>query len=104
MHEMAYCTIPNYPFMAGQTSFVWGTEENEATATIHPNPTTGLVTITGKDLKQAEVLSTLGQHVAIAQGKGETLQIDIANLPTGIYFVRVTDEDGRKCIRKVVKE
>ena len=101
-----YCTIPNYPLRLGQTSFDWGIEDNEATtfATLHPNPTNGLVTITGKDLTQAEVLNALGQQVATAQGKGKTLHIDIANLPTGVYFVRVTDEEGRKCVRKVVKE
>ena len=106
LYGTAFCTIPDYPLMAGQTSLDWGLEDTEATAfaTIHPNPTTGLVTITGKALKQAEVLNTLGQCVATAQGKGEMLQIDIANLPTGIYFVRVTDEEGRKCVRKVVKE
>ena len=106
LHEMAYCTIPNYPLRVGQTSFEWEVDENEALAfaTIHPNPTTGLVTITGKNLKQAEVLNTLGQCVATTQGQGETLQINIANLPTGIYFVRVSDEEGRKCVRKVVKE
>ena len=76
----------------------------QAFATIYPNPTTGLVTITGKDLKQAEVLNMLGQQVATATGQGETLHIDIANLPTGVYFVLVTDEEGRKCVRKVVKE
>ena len=32
------------------------------------------------------------------------MQIDIANLPTGIYFVNITDSEGRKCVRKVVKE
>lgn len=72
--------------------------------TIHPNPTNGLVTITGKDLKQAEVINTLGQRVAKVQGEGETLQIDIANLPAGVYFVNVTDGEGKKCVRKVVKE
>ena len=103
---MAYCTIPNYPLRLGQTSFDWGIEDNEATtfATLHPNPTNGLVTITGKDLTQAEVLNALGQQVATAQGKGKTLHIDIANLPTGVYFVRITDEEGRTCVRKVVKE
>jgi len=102
----AYCTIPNYPLRIGQTSLDWGTEETDATAfaNLHPNPTSGQVTITGKDLTQAEVLNTLGQCVATTQGQGETLQINIANLPTGIYFVRVTDEEGRKCVRKVVKE
>ena len=104
--RMAYCTIPNYPLRAGQTSLTDDIEENEATAfaTIHPNPTIGIVTITGLNLKQAEVFNVLGQSVAKVQGQGETLQIDIANLPTGVYFVNVTDEEGRKCVRKVVKE
>ena len=103
--RMAYCTIPNYPLRAGQTSLVTGIDEPEATAfaTVHPNPTNGLFTVTGKALKAAEVLNALGQRVATATGKGETMQIDIANLPAGVYFVRVTDEEGKKCVRKVVK-
>ena len=102
----AYCTIPNYPLRWGQTSFDWGVDENEATAfaTVHPNPTTGLVAINGKELRIAEVFNPLGQRVATAKGGGETLQIDISHLPAGVYFVSVTDEDGRKCVCKVVKE
>ena len=104
--ESCYCTIPNYPLRWGQTSLETGFEENGATAfaTIYPNPTTDLIIITGTDLKQAEVVNALGQRVAKVQGKGETLQIDIANLPAGVYFVSITDEEGRKCVRKVVKE
>ena len=103
--RMAYCTIPNYPFRAGQTSLT-GVEENESTsfATLHPNPTTGLVTITGKDLNQAEVLNMLGQRVAMATGEGERLTVDLNGLPAGVYFVNVTDKEGKKCVRKVVKE
>lgn len=106
VYRWAYCTIPNYPLRIGQTSFDWGVEDYEASAfaNIHPNPTTGLVTIIGKDLRQVEVFNMIGQQVATAQGKGETLHIDIAELPAGVYFVRVTDEEGRKCVRKVVKE
>ena len=106
LHRWAYCTVPNYPLRIGQTSFDWGVEENDATAfaTLHPNPTTGLLSITGKDLRQVEVFNMIGQQVATAQGMGETLHIDISELPAGVYFVRVTDEEGRKCVRKVVKE
>ena len=101
-----YCTIPNYPLRWGQTSLNAGFEETEATAfaNIFPNPAKNSFTITGKDLKFAEAVNTLGQRVATAKGQGETLQIDIAHLPTGIYFINVTDEEGRKCVRKVVKE
>lgn len=71
---------------------------------IVPNPTMSTVTITGQDLKSAEVFNTLGQHVATATGRGEQLQINLSSLPAGVYFVNVTDSEGRKCVRKVVKE
>lgn len=72
--------------------------------TVYPNPTNGMVTITGLNLRQAEVVNTLGQRVAIVHGEGNQLSINISNLPAGIYFVNITDEEGRKCVRKVVKE
>ena len=106
LHDIAFCTIPNYPLKWGQTSIHTNVGENLAWffSTLYPNPTSGLVTINGADLKQAEAFNTLGQRVATATGEGETLHIDLSGLPAGIYFVNVTDKDGRKCVRKVVKE
>ena len=104
--QTCYCAIPNYPLHWGQTSLTDDLAENESAvfATVYPNPTNGRIAISGPTLKQAEVLNALGQRVAKVQGKGETLQIDIAKLPAGVYFVNITDEEGRKCVRKVVKE
>ena len=105
VRSMAFCTIPNYPLRWGQTSLT-GVEENHtsnAFATLHPNPTSGILTVTGENLRQAEVLNTLGQKVLGARGQGNELRIDMAALPAGVYFVTVTDEEGRKCVRKAVK-
>lgn len=104
--RIAFCTIPDYPLRWGQTSLTDGIRDNEATAfaIIHPNPTAGQVTITGKDLKQSEVFNMLGQRVATAQGEGEQMTVNISALPAGVYFVNVTDGEGRKCVKKVVKE
>lgn len=104
--KMAYCTIPNYPLAWGQTSMtsIGENEEAPSFATLHPNPTTGLVAITGANLKAAEVHTILGQRVATAIGRGEQLQINLSSLPAGVYLVNVTDSEGRKCVRKVVKE
>ena len=101
-----FCSIPNHPLHWGQTSLTEDIEELRETsfATLHPNPTNGQVTITGQDLKTAEVFNALGQHLATAQDKGERLTVDISNLPAGVYFVNITDGEGRKCVRKVVKE
>jgi len=104
--DMGYCTLPNQPIKWGQTELL-AIKENDysiAFATLHPNPTTGLVTIAGENLRQAEVLNMLGQQVLSVQGEGNELRIDMAALPAGVYFVNVTDDEGRKCVRKVVKE
>lgn len=82
-------------------------EESSTTqeiCTLHPNPTTGQISISGTNLKQAKVINTLGQCVAIAKGEGEQLSVDLSTLPAGVYFVNITDGEGRKCVKKVVKE
>lgn len=102
----AFCTIPNYPLHWGQTDVI-GVEENSepyAFATIHPNPTLGRVTLSGENLRQAEVVNLLGQQVLSMKGQGNEIHIDMTALPAGIYFVTITDEEGRKCVHKVVKE
>ncbi len=81
-----------------------GIEDETSLCTLYPNPTTGLVTITGHNLKTAEVFNTQGQHVATATGDGERFTADLSGQPAGVYFVNVTDKEGRKCVRKVVKE
>lgn len=102
----AFCTIPNYPLRWGQTSLTEGIEENEAvaSASIYPNPANATITITGESLRQIEITNMLGQRVATHQAEGPQATIDISALPTGIYFVGITDENGKRCVQKVVKE
>ena len=104
--EFAYCTIHNYPLRWGQTELV-GIEGNNvsyAMAIIHPNPVTSKAIIVGKNLRKAEVINTLGQQMLSVQGEGNELHIDMAAQPAGVYFVTITDEEGRKCVRKILKE
>ena len=105
--DYAYCALPNYPLRAGQTSFDWDVLESNTLmshTTIYPNPTTGIITVTGENLRQADVFNMLGQQVLSIKSEGNELRINMAELPAGVYFVNVTDSEGRKCVRKVVKE
>jgi hypothetical protein len=84
-----------------------GVPENQDSndwVTVHPNPTSGFVSVKGENLRQAKVFNMLGEKVFSVQGKDNELQIDMSSLPTGVYFVIVTDEDGQKSVHKVVKE
>lgn len=87
-----------------KSSFLGMNEGEAVKATLYPNPTTGQLAITGEKLRLAEVANILGQQLLCMQGEGDELHIDISVLPAGIYFVSLTDESGRKCVRKIIKK
>ncbi|MBR0178070.1 MAG: T9SS type A sorting domain-containing protein [Bacteroidales bacterium] len=101
--KMAFCTIPNYPLRWGQTSLDADIEESPSTAfaTIHPNPTTDIVTITGEKAIEAQVFNPLGQLVKTVQNVNE---VSLKGLPSGLYLLRVTTKEGLVFTDKVVKE
>ena len=100
--EYYYGWIELYSVVGDDHETVYFNLARTCFCTIHP--TNGQVTITGQDLRSAEVFNTLGQCVATVKGEDEQMTVDISNLPAGVYFVNITDGEGRKCVRKVVKE
>ena len=98
----AYCTIPNYPLVWGQTSLLSIEEtEDKAFVTIHPNPTTGIVRIEGENASEVRVFNMLGQVVKTVQNTNE---VSLEGLPQGVYLLRITTEGGKVFSDKVVKE
>lgn len=84
-----------------------GVSENEAEnkeVVFYPNPTTGQVTIMGKDLKEAEVVNLFGQRVLTVIGGGDEIHFNIAKLASGVYFINISDGEKRSYVTKVVKE
>ena len=107
VYRAAYCTVPNYPLRVGQTDFNWtdtGDPEANTFATIHPNPTNDSFTIRGKDIGQVEVYNTIGQLITTVQTDSDIFTLDISGQPAGIYFVNITDKEGKRCVKKVVKQ
>lgn len=108
--EAEYCVTAVYgdeesePVCA--TAMITGVgEETKAYGiTVAPNPTHSQVTFMGKNLRHAEVVDMFGQHVISVSGYGDKLQIDMASLPNGVYFIEIADGDGKRCVKKVMKE
>jgi len=68
-----------------------GIDEDEATITIAPNPTSGLLTIGLNSTTEYKVYNVNGQVVSKGNTDG---QIDLTNLPSGSYQLILDSEDG----------
>ncbi|MBC7864502.1 MAG: T9SS type A sorting domain-containing protein, partial [Bacteroidia bacterium] len=67
------------------------------------------ITITaGKEkIKTIELVDVLGQIILIESGtsnKSNQRSISISQLSSGIYFVNVITEDGKRIVKKIIKE
>jgi len=71
---------------------------------VRPNPATHDITITAANsFNTIEVLNFLGQAVMSQPNEGNSANVDVSNLPNGIYFVRITSETGAS-VKKFVKQ
>ena len=81
-----------------------GLEENEVGFSIYPNPSNGILFVqtlraTSLPDQTYRITNLMGQTLMMGQITAETQQIDVANLPNGMYFI---DIDG--FVRKFVVE
>ena len=75
-------------------------EENDSdfAVTCSPNPANDHVYINGTETVEVKVFNTLGQLVKTVQGTNE---INVADLPEGVYMLRITDEKGNAFTERV---
>lgn len=74
-------------------------ESSEELFDVFPNPTSGVININGKNIKSVEILNITGQLIV----KGKMTSADISAQPNGLYFIKVTDENG-SYTRKIMKQ
>ena len=79
-------------------------EEPLTTLTVSPTLTEGVVTLSGAKLRKATVYNTLGQHVLTKKEDTATMTLDLSSQPSGLYFISVTDQNGQRCVKKIVKQ
>jgi hypothetical protein len=81
-------------------------KKTENRVRVYPNPTTGELTITNYELgiTNVEIFDIYGRkhHISYLTSQISNHQINIAHLPAGVYFVKITTEAG-VTVKKVVK-
>ena len=74
---------------------------NNLKFSLYPNPASDILNIEmDSELKSVEIYSLQGQKVLLATSK----DVNISNLPSGIYMIRVQDIDGAIATSKMVKK
>ncbi|MDD4847994.1 MAG: thiol protease/hemagglutinin PrtT [Bacteroidales bacterium] len=77
------------------------TENDSYSITISPNPTNGKIHISKVEIANIEVLDINGKTINVRQNNNS---IDLSNCISGIYFIKITSNDGKTIFKKVVKE
>ena len=71
---------------------------NENGVGVYPNPSKDLVRIYGVEAEEVWLYNAFGQVVKTVRGTNE---IPVADLPQGVYMLRVTDADGKVYTNKI---
>ena len=103
---------PTYTFivtgvrnLVAHLTFIDGIGEQHAVAiSLYPNPVNDKLTIKATEaIERLEVFSITGAKVLGMTSHNETLEINTANLPAGIYVIRMTTQNATE-VRRFVKK
>jgi hypothetical protein len=79
--------------------------KNEDIIEIYPNPVYDYLKITaGNNITSVTITDIMGQTVYTQYLKSEMAEVNISRLANGVYFVAVTDEEGKRMVQKIVKQ
>ena len=75
-------------------------EEMMNSVEIYPNPTNSIINVVNAEGQTVVVLNALGQVVANIENASANQQIDLSNVPTGTYFVKVNGNVAKVSVIK----
>ena len=82
----------------------WGVSENEnLNVKVFPNPAEGFVNVAAEGLQNITLIDMMGRIVKEQSASQSATVVDLSNLPTGLYFLRVTTDKGVALQRVEVK-
>ena len=78
-------------------------ELNKTNIDLYPNPTKNSFVISA-DATQVEIYNITGQLIKSFSNVISNQQLDITNLETGMYLIKITDVNGTSQSKKLIKE
>ena len=76
------------------------TADNDISVELHPNPTSGIITLSRNGVEKVEVIDAVGKTIMVVENKHI---IDLTKLGQGHYTLRITLPEG-VAIRKVIRK
>jgi len=77
------------------------TEVGAISTNIYPNPSSGFITISAPDNITGVTISNLvGQTLYSYKFNSPLVQVDVADLPAGVYFIKVNSSEVRKFVKE----
>ena len=67
---------------------------------IYPNPTDGVITVSGPQLGEYRITNLLGQTLLTGRIESEKQPIDVSALPAGMYFITIAGESKKLIIKR----
>ena len=72
--------------------------------TIAPSKTQRMVYVRSQNkLRSVEIYSTVGALLQSTVVNGDKADLDLLTLPDGLYLVKVVDQNGNECVKRVIK-
>lgn len=71
---------------------------------VYPNPATSYVIVKADDIQTVEIYNSVGMKVNALKVAAAEVNVDVAGLNGGVYFIRVIDSKGNGTVTKFVKE
>ena len=76
--------------------------ESDNEVMIYPNPANDVIFVKGEEIQSVEIYNSIGVKV-VSKNVNNSESIDIADLASGMYFVRVLDKNGNISTTKIIK-
>jgi endo-1,4-beta-D-glucanase Y len=74
----------------------------KSTVTLYPNPSADRFTVNAPQQSTISVISPLGKVIYQQKSDSETTEINLSNQSSGVYFIKISNDDFKSVTKKVI--